>query len=608
MTTMTTTTTIPRPAETARPSTQTTPTTLFAPTTAKPSAQRPLLVLRLRGTQEEMGAQHGRVLREEGGYEETMAFYRRLPERLLLGQTTGLGAQIARTLGRGAISHLLQRLEKRRPAAYLARTRAFMKALGFPEAHARYLLVMDVFQNLVGLAGRHRLGPFSERARHAAVPACSTLMAWGRTSAGGALRHARNFDFPGTGLWDRAPVVVFCDPGEGLRYGFVTSRGVDTPGISAFNEAGLTVTAHTRFGRRVSSSGRGVVDLTHDIVRRAETIADATRIAEESTVASTWGLAVSSASERAACVIETDSAGTSIVRPAGEAEHLTCANRFRHPARVAGEVVATTSWWTHSDAREARLGRLAEEAAARGGLRGEDLARALGDHRHAEDPSGELRGGGSILSQPITVMSMVSEPEERQIRISVGAAPTGWGPYVTVPWRWDSPADGEPVTTPDDAACEILRRSPFETPEETRAYEHYVEATRLGGDGRRQEALEEMERAVVLAPSDPSYRLVAGLLHLQRLDASRALEHLERGLAHERVPFRRGQILLWASRAADHGGRPERATELRQKLQALDAPYLAPFCQAAEAEARRPIPLRRLRRLQINFVMADAIG
>ena len=45
----------------------------------------PLLVVRLRGTQEEMGRQHGRILKAIGGYEQALAFYPRLPERLILG-------------------------------------------------------------------------------------------------------------------------------------------------------------------------------------------------------------------------------------------------------------------------------------------------------------------------------------------------------------------------------------------------------------------------------------------------------------------------------------------------------------------------------------------
>ena len=80
---------------------------------------------------------------------------------------------------------------------------------------------------------------------------CSSLAVWGDATVDGELRHARNFDFPGATMWDTAPAVVFCEPTDGLRYGFVTTRGVDAPGITCFNEAGLTLTVHTRFHRDV---------------------------------------------------------------------------------------------------------------------------------------------------------------------------------------------------------------------------------------------------------------------------------------------------------------------------------------------------------------------
>ena len=76
--------------------------------------------------------------------------------------------------------------------------------------------------------------------------------------------HARNFDFPGVGLWDSGPVVVFCTPEKGLRYGFITTRGADAVGVSAFNEAGLTLTMHTRFHSEVVLKGTGVLDLGHE--------------------------------------------------------------------------------------------------------------------------------------------------------------------------------------------------------------------------------------------------------------------------------------------------------------------------------------------------------
>jgi hypothetical protein len=57
----------------------------------------------------------------------------------------------------------------------------------------------------------------------AATPACSTVVVWGAASSDGALRHARNFDFPGNGVWDAAPTLVLCAPTGGQRYGSVSA-------------------------------------------------------------------------------------------------------------------------------------------------------------------------------------------------------------------------------------------------------------------------------------------------------------------------------------------------------------------------------------------------
>ena len=52
-----------------------------------PPESRPLLVLHLAGSQAEMGAQHGSLLREVGGYEKVLAYYPRMPE-ILIGPLT----------------------------------------------------------------------------------------------------------------------------------------------------------------------------------------------------------------------------------------------------------------------------------------------------------------------------------------------------------------------------------------------------------------------------------------------------------------------------------------------------------------------------------------
>src|SRR5205085_3662874 len=118
---------------------------------------------------------------------------------------------------------------------------------------------MDTLQNCVSVAGRARIGPFANplapRARAAAAPACSTVVAWGDATEDGELLFARNFDFPGVGVWDAAPAFVVCAPDSGQRYGFFTTRGADTPVVTVVNEAGLVLAPHTRWHRGVGFGG-----------------------------------------------------------------------------------------------------------------------------------------------------------------------------------------------------------------------------------------------------------------------------------------------------------------------------------------------------------------
>jgi len=565
-----------------------------APAAAPRPQPQPLLCLRLRGTQEEMGEQHARLLLRHGGFEPVLAFYPELPERVILQTSSEHEASLRLRMARAVKDHLLDRITRQRPDEYLARSRAFFEGLGRPADFARYLAVMDVLQNLVSLAARFRVGPFGRAVTDGLVPACSTLMVWDGASHDGALRHARNFDFPGIGVWDLAPTVVFCTPDRGQRYGFVTARGADTPGVTAFNEAGITFTAHTRFHREIAFGGAAVVDLGHDIVRRAETIADAVAIARERPIASTWGLAISSAREKRAVVIETTAGAVEVVEPAAPGDHLTCANRFRHPRHQAGQVGASAAWAEHSDSREQRLRDLVAEARERGGMEVSDLRAALADRVDPGAPQA-ARGGGAVVAQACTVKSVVADATDRAIHVAIGAAPAAAGPWVRVDWSWDGEPDGWEV----DQAPATEAAGDAE-----RAFDWWIEANRLA----RQEyddgaALDALDQAIAADPEDPSYRFTAGVMQLRRGDASAALGHLEAGLASERSPFRRGQLLLWGSRAADAAGNRDRARQLRAELLDSTHPHLAEHRAAARAEQRRPF---RRRRFDVNIVLLDA--
>jgi hypothetical protein len=556
---------------------------------------RPLWVARLSGTQVQMGRQHARLLRDVGGWEHMLAYYSRMPEFVLGGPRTGEGPPAMAQALKPLVALALRSLEGRRPRELRARSRVFFQEMGMPESNSRHAMVMDVMQNVINLAGRFGLGP-SRALTSRAVPACTSLVAWGRASDTGQLLHARNFDFPGVGVWERNPAVVFCEPSDGgLRYGFVAPRGADVCGVSTFNEAGISVTSHTRFHRDARMfSGMGIVDLCHEITRHARTLQDAVRIARRRPVSSTWGLTVSSASERRAIVIETTGLAVEVVEPLEGEDFLAHTNRYSTPSLQARQVAPTAAFMQNSDGR-LRVGR---SWGKRGGLSVADLQEFLGTDEDPDVPGGTRVGGGTI-SQPLTVHSVVIQPEAEAVHVAVGPVPTGQGPYVTVPWRWAREPEAEVLEAP---AGFTLPSTP-----KGQAHESFLESARLQGSGATHLEVEDaLIRAADHAPENPTYRYLAGAYALRRNDFPAARRHLEAGLAEERAPFHRGQILLWASRAAAAEGDRDEASKLRRELLSLDEPLVKDFQAEARRDDRRPYSAARMRRLEVHPGMPSA--
>ncbi len=567
------------------------------------AAPEPLLVLRVRGSQAQMGAQLGEHLRGLPGADQTMEFYARMASAMLsLAAPHAVRGVARRALqaGIGVGAGMLHRARRRHFPEYLARTEALLRALGKPPALARDMGVMDVLQNTVAVAARlgllHATG-----LQVAAIPACTSLAVWGAASSDGQLRHARNFDFPGAGVWDRGPTVVFCAPDEGLRYGYVTTRGADVPGVTAFNEAGLSLTAHTRFHRDVGASGVGIVDFGHELVRRCRTLDDVRRVAGSMRTASTWGLLVSSAAEGRAMVVETTHEGVAFVAPQAGAAHLATTNRYLDPGLAVGEITTSDSFVVDSNARWTR----AHEAIRRhpGGMACADLQRLLGDTGDpgAPDPEAEDRLAGNCITSAMTVKSVVFEPEAARLRLSTGAAPTGLGPWVEVPHAWEGAvgvvdSGVEPSSEPPRGAA----REP--------ALRAYVAATRAHLEGASPtQVLALLERAVGAAPSEPNLRFLAAIFAVCTGALPWATDHLSRALEREHGPYRRALLLVWFARVLAAAGQRERAEAAWRELQGLDEPEGVAALKAAGIRDRRRPPSRwRLRTAVPDVFMVDA--
>ncbi|HUS27448.1 MAG TPA: carcinine hydrolase/isopenicillin-N N-acyltransferase family protein, partial [Kofleriaceae bacterium] len=368
-------------------------------------------------------------------------------------------------------------------------------------------------------------------------------------------------------------------------------------------EAGLVLAPHTRWHTGVTFSGAMIVDLVHDIARRAETLEDAIKIARERPVSSTWGIAVGSAREKSALVLEIAGPHVEVVRPAPGASFLVCANRYRTPALQAGQVAASSAWALHSERRERRLRQLVETRESP--LTAEMLVRFMGDRQDVDAP-GIKRHLGGIPAQPTNVHCAVVSPSKLRAYVGVDRAPTCEGTWAELSWTWDGPTGGwdssELASPPAGAAAsaagfDVRVRDDLAAPQDeatrhihdaARAYEsrHDVRAARAA-----------IERAVAVAPDDPSLRLTAAWLALEEGIADRAVIHVHAGLAKERDTYRRGQLLLWGSRAARTID-PALSTRWTDELARLAGPDVEELKTASRKKYRgKP---------HVNFMMADA--
>jgi hypothetical protein len=334
-----------------------------------------------------------------------------------------------------------------------------------------------------------------------------------------------------------------------------------------------------------------IVDLVHDIARRAESLDDAVRIARERPISSSWGIAVGSARERKALVLEIAGPTVEVVRPVSGASYLVCANHYRSASLQAGQLAASSAWALHSERRERRLRQLVDSRSAP--LTAEVLARFMGDRQDVDAP-GIKRHLGGIPAQPTNVHCAVLSPSKQRALVGTDRAPTCEGTWAEVTWTWDGPT-GE-ATTPASGLAATPRTDLVEPHDEATRHVHDA-ARAYEGSHDVPAARAAIERAVLAAPDDPSLRLTAAWLAIEDDAPERAVAHVEAGLATETCSYRRGQLLLWGSRAARTTD-PARAIRWVDELSRLSGPYVEELKVAARKKYRgKP---------HVNFMMADA--
>lgn len=547
-----------------------------------------LNVLKLSGSHYDMGRQHGELLREEVR-RGPIPYYRTYLEHMMGRAGWGPLAPLAWPL--------VQRLVGDRVAGAFPEYatdairgladgagldyRELLEGCSFPDAMV-WVASRVMQAKRVGPAMHHRL---------ALGIGCTSAIAWGDATRDGKLMHARNFDYHGVECWPEQASVIFHEPTEGLRYVSVSSAGVLMGGITAMNEAGLSLTVHQHMFTDKTRLGGIPVGCVGDLImRQARSLDDAEAILRAHRPIGCWTYLVTDGPRREVLCWEENPDRQTVVVRGGDRETFGYTNIYLDRELGDTEKNLYGSYWRHNHARYERVNELMQRKL--GTLDPNAMAAILADQGGTEDSI------GTAIGMVMTVGSVVFRPEDGVLWVGSGVAPTSQRPFIPFDLRGERHAPELGTLTGG-----VREAGPARD-----AYEQYRQAyIAYMDDHDVTRARSLMESAAELDDNQALFHCLCGLLALQQGDGERAFSALSRSLDIGHVhPERLAAFHLWRARALDVAGRREEG--LRDYRRSLGHHADEPVREAARRGLQKPYTKKRASAVDIDFTYVDVVA
>ena len=389
----------------------------------------PVPVMHLEGTLEQMAHAHGQfVARHPQGKDTVKQLGAMVEERLRKSES--FSNPVLRTAATMLYRHLIRNpMVDHLPEHYRKAYEAFAKASGIPEDEVIDALVTpDAALRAVSLLYRSELAP--------ELPAnfgCTSVI-WdsGNTTA----LHGRNLDYESVGFWDKNQVIMHVIPKEGLAHVAFTALGVHSTGITAFNEAGLTLAIHQFTFDDTASRGTPMPVIASEVIRFSRTINDAINIIRSFPRAGGWAYVLSQGHDRA--VVES-SAGEVAVRRSSE-RFFYQTNHVSSPALAKRQVFYTPGSWLDSFNRTETLKRVKERGASKGWATPQRVAALLGSY----EVEGKQTLAGGTIAKLDNVQSVIMDASNRRVWIAVGSSEKAPNEGHYVEYRWKNLRSPQP--------------------------------------------------------------------------------------------------------------------------------------------------------------------
>jgi Acyl-coenzyme A:6-aminopenicillanic acid acyl-transferase len=546
-----------------------------------------LHVLKLVGTHYEMGRQHGEMLRDAIP-RGPIPYYRSYLEHMLGRTGVGPLAPLAWPL--------VQRLLGDRVVAAFpdyARDSIRGMAHGSGISEKELLEGCALPDSLLWVAARvmklRDVGPAVHH-RVALGLGCTSAIAWDGASADGRMLHARNLDYHGVDCWPKTSAVIFHEPEQGLRYVSVSAAGVLMGGVTAMNEAGLSLTVHQHMFTDQTRLGGTPIGCVGDVImREARNLDDAITILRRQRPIGCWTYLITDGRRREMLCWEEDPQRNRVVRRGNDDGVFGYSNIYLDPELGSTEQALYGSYWRHNQARYERVNAMLQDGF--GEHTPSSMAAMLGDQGNGPCRISEAIG------MLMTVGSVVFRPEDGVLWVASGQAPTSHGRFL--PFDLDredhAPEHGE-LTPASDQASEA--RQAFARYRD--AYVAYVDEDDV------EAAYQLSQQAADLQPEQPLFAVLAGLVAMKLGRADEAFARFDRALAlgHPH-PERLAAFHLWRGHAADLVGKRAEATADYRR--ALGHQADEPVRRAARRGLRRPYRSKRVRGIDVDFTYVDVI-
>ena len=389
--------------------------------------------------------------------------------------------------------------------------------------------------------------------------------------------------------------MIFHEPDDAQRYVSVAAAGVPLGGITAMNEAGLTLTVHQHmFTDRTRLGGQPIGMAGDRVMREATSLDEAQAILEETRPIGCWTYVITDGKQREAMVYEETPERRAVHRygasDSPEKSTVGYANIYLDEELGETEISLYGSYWRHNEGRHRRVNELLEQRA--GDIDAQSMASILGD-----TGDGPCRVRDSI-AMVMTVGSVVFRPEDGTVWVGTGEAPTSHGAFVPFSLEHGAHAPERGALTggalETDAATEAFEGF-------RRTYLAYVDDSDVAAARAHIEASRELE------PEQPLYAYLAGLLALVDGDAAAAARALDHAIALGHPDVERvAAFHLWRGRARDLLGRRREAIGDYRVAHGLRSDE--PVHAAARKGLRRAFTAANARRVHVDIGLADVVA